>query len=592
MNDDPQNSSSQAISFQLMGRQVSVSRFTYLLVMGILVGAVTGLVTVVFRKAALLGEEHFFPYHGQAGKLDLWSLPALRRVLMPGVGGLVCGLLLFKIGKFSSTHSIPAILQAVASGQSFFKKSMAIPPLLAIITLATGGSVGPEGPIAEIGSVTGSWIGRVFNVPPKMVKTLIGAGVAAGIAAVFNAPIGGVFFAVEVILRHYAITTFTPIAIAAVVSSVISQAALGNQMAIVFPQNITISVGELPLFVILGLVCGFLSVFFIYSLAWCQDFFGHRQRIPMWLKPAIGGICVGLIGLFLPQVMGEGYDWMRQVIAGEAPVSNVIGLLLLLMAFKTLATGVTLGSGNPGGSFAPAVFVGIMAGAAFGTLVQRLGFIDSASPYAIMGMAGMIAGALGAPITAIMITLRNGAANSSELLIPLMTTVALTAFVTQLFRNISVYTFGFQRRGIDLDQARELDPLSLVRVSSVTHTSDFEVLPSTMLVCDALEHTKDSPSRWYVVQNEQGHFMGIVSLHEMRMAIAEEELAHLLMLEDITDSQMQRLHPGMRLKDALASFSNCEAEVLPVFEKPEDVTTFQGVISRQDALDAYAKSTV
>jgi CIC family chloride channel protein len=265
-------------------------------------------------------------------------------------------------------------------------------------------------------------------------------------------------------------------------------------------------------------------------------------------------------------------------------------LVLVLLLMKVLATGLTLGSGNPGGSFAPAVFIGVMGGAAFGSLMTMAGLTNGAMPYAVMGMAGLIAGALGAPVTAIMITLRHGN-NASDMILPVMTTVALCVFVMQFGRGVSVYTLGFLRSGIDLDRARTSDPLSLLNVKAVTHTTDYEFLPASMPVFEALERIKDSTMRWFIVQGEDEKFMGIISLHEMRMAIAEDELAQLLVLADITDPFLPRLSYSMNLKQALSSFSATESELLPVFADDSPDASLMGVISRQDALDAYAQAT-
>ncbi len=581
----------------IAGRTFRISRFVFLLFMGALVGAITGVVTVIFRKAAFWGEEHFFPHHGypvfwpglhEADPANPWLPAALKRVAMPLIGGAICGFVLYKLCQFKQGHSIPTILRSVAAGKNYFQSKMALPPALALVTLATGGSVGPEGPIAEIGSVTGSLIGRIARIPPKLIKTLIGSGVAAGIAAVFNAPIGGVFFAFEVILRNYEVASLTPILIAAVVASVISQAALGDKMAITFP-DLNIGLAELPLFVALGLFCGLLSIAYIHGLGWTHDRF-NRLKTPLWVKPAIGGLSIGVIGVFFPAVMGEGYDFIRGVIDGSQAQGEIL-LLLVIMLLKILGTGLTLGSGNPGGSFAPAVFIGVMGGAAFGTVLHRFNWVADPAPYAVMGMAGLIAGALGAPITAIMITMRHGGANSPELLLPLMTTVALCLLVMQPRRNVTVYTLELLRLGIDLDRARRVDPLSLVGVRSVTRTSGWEDLPASMPVHQALERFRDGAWRWFVVRDEDEQFVGIVSLHEMRLAIAEEELAHLLLLSDISDAFQPRLQMDMNLNEALVGFNASDAEVLPVFESAGVGADFVGVISRQDALNAYYEFT-
>lgn len=586
-------SPSNDMHFSILGQPFKISRFTFLLILGVVVGAVTGGVAVLFHKAAFYGKEFLFPH--TPNTIDLFSLSTLKRLVMPGLGGLACGFLLFRVGNFKGGHSIPAILRAVASGQSFFKLKMALPAVLSTITIATGGSVGPEGPIAEIGSVTGSLTGRLAKMPPKMMKPLIGAGVAAGISAVFNAPFAGVFFAIEVILRNYEIASFTPIAVAAVVASIVAHAALGEHMAFTYPAALAIPTSDILFFAILGLLCGFTSLLYIHGIDRCHHFFVRFQKIPLWLKPAFGGLLVGVVGVFFPEVMGEGYQFI-QVIVNPAETAHSlesitqvgVSVLVVLVLLKILATGLTLGSGNPGGSFAPAVFIGIAGGAAFGQILERFGWVDSYQPYAVMAMAGMVAGALGAPITAIMLTMRQGM-NQPQLLLPVMTTVALSMFIMQRKHGVTVYTLGFLRSGIDIDHV-ESDPLSLVTVGSFTHRNDFIELPASMQVKAALDRLKNTDEHFFIVRNEQGLYAGILSLHEMRLAIAEEELANLLVLSDLTDPMMPHLHPEMNLKDTLSAFSAVDAEVLPVFESPHDLTTFIGVLSRQDALNAYQQT--
>jgi len=572
------------VEFRIAGLSIRISRFTFLAFLGLVMGMVTGVVAVLFRKAAIWGGEFLFPY--QDLENVVLSMASLKRLAMPALGGLVCGLLLYKVGKFRRGQSIPVILEALASGRGFFGRRFFCPPLMALVTLVCGGSAGPEGPIAEIGSVTGSQVGRFSKLPPKTAKTLIGSGVAGGIAAVFNAPIGGVFFAIEVILRNYEIASLTPILIAAVVASVISRMALGNETAIPFMEDMAIPTHELPFFILLGLICGFISILYIYGIGSCHTLFS-RSRVPLWVKPAIGGLLVGMIGMFFPHVMGEGYEWIGRVIHGDG---GPWMFLLVLLVLKVLATGLTLGSGQPGGAFAPAVFVGVMGGGVFGLILEQMGFVQSHEAYAIMGIAGLITGALGAPITAIMVTLQH-VGHSPSVLLPVMTTVALCAFIMQLRGNVTIYTLDLLRRGIDLDRARHSDPLSLIQVKRVLHTTGYDELEGSMPVFEAFERFRNSSARWFVVRGEEGEYAGIITLHEMRMAISERELARLLVVSDITDSFQPRLHPGMNLKQALVSFNATDAEVLPVFTNPDDKRSFTGYISRQDALNAYWQVT-
>jgi CIC family chloride channel protein len=569
------------ITVLLWGRSFRLSRFTYMLILGLLIGAITGTVAVLFRLAALYGERLFLPQEAQSTGSHAWML--LRRVAMPALGGLIGGVLLYRLGKFTGSHSIPAILRAVASGQIMLKLRMAVPPAVSIITMASGNSVGAEGPIAEIGSVLGSWMGRVVHAPPRMIKTLIGAGVAAGIAAVFNAPVGGVFFAVEVILRNYEVSTFTPIVTAAVVAAVISQVALGDHAAIMLPHLNQIPMNELPWFAVLGGACGLVSIAYILLLSLTQRQFKKLTACPQWLRPALGGLGVGLIGLGFPQVMGEGYGAVRQVLGEPQLLFVLCGLLVL----KQLATCLSLGSGNPGGTFAPAVFQGAVLGMIFGQVLARFHLAQSAAPYAVVGMGGMIAAALGAPLTGIMIILRTSSADSAVLLLPLLCTVSLSLFVMQRWRGGSVYTHELLRGGIDLDRESRDSTLAQVTVSSILQNDGLTTLPAGLRVTKALERFSTAAGRWFVIVDEQGDFKGIIGLHDLRMAIADADLGALLVIGDLLEPIARRVTPEMNLLQVMNAFRTAETDVLPVFTALEASGRFAGVVTRQRVMETY-----
>ena len=502
---------------------------------------------------------------------------SMIRLFFPAMGGLAVGLILYKFLKRTPSHGVPSIIHAVQTNRIRVPWKVGIPSALSVIVLASGGSAGPEGPAAEIGSVFGSNTGKLFKANPRTLRTLVGSGVAAAISAVFSAPIAGVFFAVEVIFQGFELTQVPPVIMAAVTASIIAQMDVGYGPAIAF-TDFTFNVSDLPLYVGLAILTGLVAALFVKWLDFISRFF-ESLKIPRWLKPALGGLGVGALSLVAPQVVGEGYVFLERELEGEILLS---GLLLMLIG-KILATGFTLGSGAPGGSFAPAIFIGGALGGIYGKLLQSFAMsMTSFTNFALMGMAGMIVGTFNAPITALMIILRV-TEGEPEVFIPLMTTVAVVHFTMSRWENVSVYTQILKRQGKWYPPDYDKDPLLQIPVEDILVPAGIRFKESQR-VEQVITSISSTDQTAFVVEDEKENFKGIITLHSLRAALADPMMGRLVTLSDVIEDSLPAISPTMSLRETVQEFESTSAEALPVFDEED---RFVGLVTRAGVISAY-----
>ena len=368
-------------------------------------------------------------------------------VISPAAGGLFVGLVLHYFMPQSRIYGVPDVIEAKALGLGRLTlKTGLLSTLLSGVSLGAGGSAGREGPVVYFGATIAAVIARKFEFGASVGRTLLGCGVAAAISASFNAPIAGVLFAHEVILGHYALSAFVPIVLASVVGAVISQLIFGDVTAFNIPDYDIISYLEFPAFALLGIVCAAVAIIFQFSIIF-SDRAARSVNLPIWARPAIGGLIVGLIGTQLPEVLGVGYDATDAALKGNLPLS----FLLLLLVAKTAATSITIASRFGGGMFSPALYLGAVAGSAYG-LVAGAVFPDLASSpglYAVLGMGAVAGAVLGAPISTIMIAfeLTSGYALSLALLL----TVSIASALHLAVHGRSIFHWQLKARGIMLE---------------------------------------------------------------------------------------------------------------------------------------------
>jgi len=391
----------------------------------------------------------------------LATVPWWKRVLLPVIGAIVVGPMVHWFAREAKGHGVPEVINAVVFKNGLIRPIVAAVKIVAsAVTIALGGSVGREGPIIQIGAAMASTFGQWLRFSPQRMRTLVGCGAAAGIAATFNAPIAGAFFALEIILRDFAIVTFSPIIVASVLATAISRHFLGVNPAFPVPGFSIAAWTDFPAYAVMGAIVGLGSVLYVKSLYATEGFF-DRLRFPEPLKPLLGAVPLGLLLIWFPQVYGIGYATNVEALGGQMGWQ----LMLLLFFVKLAAVDLTLGSGFSGGIFAPALFLGAMLGGAFGALLQPwLGV--SVGAFTMVGMAAMVAAATRGPITAILILFEM--TGEYSIILPLMLACIIGTLVSQGLMTDSIFTMKFALQGRRLNFGRESAILKSYHAPSIT----------------------------------------------------------------------------------------------------------------------------
>ena len=433
-----------------------------LLLLAAIVGVVAGLGAVAVRELISLGQWLFW---GSSGDIleSVAQAHSWRIVLVPCLGGLLVGPLVWFLARDASGHGVPEVVQALLMRGGRIRGRVAVVKGVAsALTLSSGGSAGREGPMIQIGASLGSVIAQRVRLSENGVRTLVASGAAAGLAAAFNAPIAGSLFALEVVLGDFAIASFTPVVMAGVAATVVSRGVYGDAQVFDIPQYALISAAEFVPYVFLGLVAGIVAVGFTLFL-YSQERFWERLAPPPWIKPAVGGLVVGLVALAFPEILGIGHLAMDRMLEGQVG----LGLLLALVVMKIVATSLTLGSGGSGGVFVPSLFVGAALGGAVGTAVNQWAPFAHGGPgaYALVGMGALVAATSHAPLTGIVIMFE--LTGDYQIILPVMVACILSTVVASSLKDESIYTQKLKWKGISLRQGREENILRHLRVADV-----------------------------------------------------------------------------------------------------------------------------
>ena len=434
-----------------------------LFAVALVVGAGAGLGAVGFRYLV-----YFFTWlatghveFGQQGRVPSAHFPWLGLaffVVAPVIGGLVYGPLIYRFAREARGHGVPEVMLAVADNGGRIRPQVAVVKATAsALCIGSGGSVGREGPIVQIGSALASSLGQLVKVPESRLRVLVACGAAGGIAATFNAPITGVFFGVEVILREFSVEAVFTVMLSAMVADVVSRGFLGAAPFLSgFPSGIALQHDRNYLLVaLLAVVAALLGVAFknvLYKTEdLCDRVWKHR---PEWARPAVGGIALGLLLLAVPQLYGVGYPVMYKAVAG----SYALWFLVVLVFTKMVATSLTIGIGGSGGVFAPSLFIGATSGMAFGEIANHLLGPGAGQPalYAVVAMGAVFTSAARAPLTSLASVVEM--TGDYTLTLPVMLAVAIATVVSRALSYGTIYTTKLLRRGVDIDQPPSADP--------------------------------------------------------------------------------------------------------------------------------------
>lgn len=565
--------------------------------LSILVGLLAGLGAVGFRWMIRGFGWLFF----NRGAILLDSLGDYYVIILPAVGGLILGPIIYFLAREARGEGPPEVMESLlVKGGRIRQRVAAVKAVASSICIGSGGSVGREGPIVQIGASIGSTLAQWAKLPEDWVKTLLLCGAAAGISATFNAPIGGVLFALEVLERKFIGRNFGFIVIASVTADIVAHQFLGADPSFTIPYYTMSTYWEVGFYVVLGIACAALAFIFVRFFFRCQDFFNTGlSRIPPYLKPALGGLAIGLMGYFYPQIFGVGYGRsygpggeLLQTGAVDMALLGQLGLITLvaLLFLKMLATSVTLGSGGSGGVFAPALFVGSMLGGVFGMGVHWLfptltgTQAEASGAYALVGMGAFFGAAVRGPMTAIILLFEM--TRNYELMLPLMTAVIVSAFVSRSLTRESIYTMGLMRRGVDIHRSQETDVLSSIQVGRIM-TRDFPTVSPAMPVSELLEKLHQSGHHGFPVVDIRGNLYGLVTLQDVEAAVSREKRSDLT-AGDIANKSPIVAYPDQSVHDALAQLGGRDVGRIPVVDR-DNPKKLLGVLRRHNVVDAYTR---
>ena len=520
-----------------------------------LAGFLGALASLLF--SALSEGVHEVLTHSRAGVVEsIRQLPWWGALAVPAAGGL-CGGLVLQFGrKLSRGQSSTDYMEAIVIGTGRMPvRSSLLKSAAALFSIGSGGSIGREGPMVQLAAVTASFIGRARRFTPPQQRLLVACGAAAGIASAYNAPIAGSFFVAEISLGTIAMESLGPLVVSAVVAALTIRTLTNAAQLYYVPPFQMNSAWEMGPYVVLGLLSGVIAPWFLRTLRGSERLF-VRTRLPLSLRLGLGGLVVGAIAVWVPEVCGNGYSVVLSILNGAIAWK----LLVLFFACKWLATASSFGSGAPGGVFTPSLFMGASSGYLFGTLVHEIWPAGAGEPraFALVGMGAFLSAATRAPVMAVIMLFEMTL--SYDIILPLLLCSVLAYYTARGIEEQSLYSESLKRKEAE-QPAGALLPAG--RVADLMKT-DPPVLPAGASFAGiAQKFLAVRVNNLYVV-DEGAHFLGVVSLHDIKPYLGEPEVAELVLARDILHEDFPRLAPDQSLSEALGSFLGIAAERLPV----------------------------
>lgn len=546
-------------------------------ILTIAVGLISGLGATGFHF--LIEGTHLLLVEGALHTFAPWHL-----ALGPIAGALIAVGLTHWFAPNDQSHGTSAVMESVAlRGGRLAARPLLVKSSAAGILIGAGGSVGPEDPSVQIGAVIGSSLGQRLRLSEARLKALVAAGVAGAIAAAFNAPLAGVFFALEVIAAEFSTTLLAPVVLAAVAASVVGQAILGSEPAFSVPDYALVTPAlEIPLYGLLGLLAAGLGAFVIRAIFAGEALF-DRLRLPWPARALLGGALVGLIALFYPEVLGVGYPTTGALLNGVGPVGLALALLL---AAKLIATVITLGAVRVGGTFAPSLVLGAMLGSLYGGLVDRIFPALAAPPaaYALVGAGAVLTAVVRAPITAVLLVFE--ITNDYRIILPIMASVVVSTVAAQGLHRESIYTERLARHGIQLRFGRDINVLEMVSVGEAMSREPLTVQPELRL--SELEELFDRTRHHGLPVVREHRLLGMVTMSDLeraRLGPDGETDADGAVAEVMT-TNLVTVYPDESLNTAMRRFAEAGVGRLPVVSR-DDPKEFLGLLRRDDVIKAY-----
>ena len=589
----------------------------FLIVLAVLIGLITAGAAVTFHELIDFTRNLLFERFGMERLYGNWMI---MLVIWPAMGGLLVGLISRYLFRAREGHGIVDVMESVIRSSGFIKPLVAIEKIITSgITIGTGGSAGAEGPIVQIGAAIASGTGQTFRVSRRQMSVLIGAGSAAGISAIFNAPMGGVLFALEVILQDFSIANMTPVVVASVIANVttkqIFQNILHHRRSTIFELHyqslFQLDWLQVQNFFLLGLVCGIIGVATTRLMYFTEQQF-HRLRTPSYLRPLLGGAFLGSIGIiyvFLfgylrglhkpvpfevypaPVFFGDGYGFIQELLTPHFYLQSSALYLFVFLGFlvvaKIIGTCLTLGSGGSGGIIAPSLFLGASAGGAMGLAMKIFGLFDVArvypEAYAIVGMGAVLSAIVHAPLASILIVLE--LTMNPALVLPAMLAVVVATGMARLLYPDSIYTAVLRLRGIRVGARSEVNLLHQLTIEQVT-LEPVSAIKMDTPIDKVLELIEQTGVMDFVVFDQKQQYAGMLAAEDLRTALLAHEAAPLLLTAEVARTDLPAVRSTDDLAQVLQTFSMYEVARLPV-ALPMDGDRIIGLISRRALMQRY-----
>lgn len=519
--------------------------------------------------------------------------PEFALILVLAGAGLLVGFIMQRYVGHEKYHGVAGIMESVAlAGGRLPYRKIPFKALASAISLGAGASVGPEDPSVQIGAGLGSAFGHRLHQSEEQRRLLVAAGAASAISAAFNAPIAGVFFALEVILGEFNTRSFGVVVLSSVISSSFTVLVRGADGGPIFGE-LAFTLGtplQLPFYVLLGIGLAFVSVLVIRVFYWQQTFWHQSINLPLPLEVALTGVVVGIVGLFLPQIMGPGEEVMADVLHGESQFGII--MLLILGFAKLIMTAISLGGGFMGGVFAPTLFIGIMLGSAYGQIVSRLGdasAVGNPAAYAIAGMAGMLAGVVRAPITAILLVFE--LTSDYQLILPIMLTSVICVAIIERILPGGIYHIALLRHGVHLKQGRDVDLMQGVTVAEAM-VSPAPTIAKSASLSDLRHKLRQEHTSALCVVEAGNVLCGIVTMSDLQRAYEEamsneERAVESLTVADICTTDVVTTTPDDVLWTVIRTMGARDIGRLPVVKMKNGTPELVGILRRHNIMDAY-----
>lgn len=558
----------------------------FMLFISILIGVLAGYGNIVFRFLIEFFQTVNFGSSNEAMLYILEKQPFYKILLAPAIGGLLVGLisLLFKSAK---GHGVPDVLKAVILGKKVSPFVAIIKTLSSSITIGSGGSAGREGPIIQIGAALGSGVGQLLKFTGNKLRTVLACGGAGGLAATFNAPMGGAMFASEIIIGDFSIKTFSPIIVTSVIATVVSRHYLGDNVTFSAPPYQYKDPIELIFYALLGIFCALIGVLFIKVFYKTEEYF-ENLSIPSYLKPALGGFMLGLLALFSRRIMGVGYATIMDILNGNL----VLYVLIVLIFLKIIATSLTLSSGGAGGLFVPSLFIGAATGGLFGSIIHTLYPLQTASSgaYALVAMSAMLASTMRAPITAILIIFE--ITHSYQIILPLMICTIVADVMSNFLYKESIFTYPLTKEGIKIIKSTEESILNNIKVSDVMLKDNIVTFKRSTPLYEIINGVQKANHLNFPVVDDDNNLIGMLSVDDIKSIMFDESVKPLLVADDICRKRdITYIHPDNSISDAMSKMGLRDLGAIPVVEKTyNNKLRFVGLLRRGDIIMAYNKS--